>query len=158
MGWSIGFDTNWNRDIGYGVPAICDLPDCNKKIDRGLSYVCGSEPYGGDYGCGLYFCEKHLKTRKPHGSDKDVGLCPRCYKYKSPYKAKPDCREWIMWKLKDKSWAEWRKDNPEEVNKMEKAIDTKTVPTSTGGGNDFSPSIGVTTYIPKKNKIDTKYE
>lgn len=23
MGWSIGFDSNWNRDVGYGVPATC---------------------------------------------------------------------------------------------------------------------------------------
>ena len=26
MGWSIGFDSKWNRDIGYGVPATCDYP------------------------------------------------------------------------------------------------------------------------------------
>ena len=44
MGWSIGFDTRWNRDIGYGVPAYCDHPGCNKEIDRGLSHVCGGEP------------------------------------------------------------------------------------------------------------------
>ena len=50
MGWSIGYDSNWDRDIGYGVPAYCDHPDCNEEIDRGLSYVCGGEPYGGDRG------------------------------------------------------------------------------------------------------------
>jgi len=50
MGWSIGFDSSWNRDIGYGVPAYCDHPKCSKKIDRGLSYVCGGEPYGGGGG------------------------------------------------------------------------------------------------------------
>ncbi|HEV7521417.1 MAG TPA: hypothetical protein VGP89_09990, partial [Candidatus Angelobacter sp.] len=60
MGWSLGFDSNWQRDIGYGVPAYCDHPKCNKKIDRGLSYVCGGEPYGGELGCGLYFCSEHL--------------------------------------------------------------------------------------------------
>src|SRR4051812_7048849 len=26
MGWSIGYDSNWQRDIGYGVPAFCDHP------------------------------------------------------------------------------------------------------------------------------------
>ena len=56
MSWSIGFDSNWNRDIGYGVPAYCDNPKCNKEIDRGLSYVCGGEAFGGEKGCGLYFC------------------------------------------------------------------------------------------------------
>ena len=28
MGWSIGYDEKWQRDIGYGVPAICDYPGC----------------------------------------------------------------------------------------------------------------------------------
>lgn len=55
MGWSIGFDSNWGQDIGYGVPSTCDHPDCDAEINRGLSYVCGGEPYGGDEGCGLYF-------------------------------------------------------------------------------------------------------
>ena len=47
MGWSLGYDRNWKRDVGYGVPAICDDPECTEEIDRGLSYVCGGEPYGG---------------------------------------------------------------------------------------------------------------
>ncbi len=45
MGWSLGHDNRWGkfgRDIGYGVPAICDHPGCNAEIDRGLSYVCGN--------------------------------------------------------------------------------------------------------------------
>ena len=103
MGWSIGYDNNWKRDIGYGVPAICDFPKCGKKIDRGLSYVCGSEPYGGDYGCGLYFCEEHFNYKKPHGADRNIQLCPRCYRYREPYKPTPDIKEWIEWKLKAKS-------------------------------------------------------
>lgn len=37
MGWSIGFDTRWKRDIGYGVPAECDHPTCGAQIDRGLA-------------------------------------------------------------------------------------------------------------------------
>ena len=44
MGWAVGFDNNWNRDIGYGVPAICDFPGCGEEIDRGLGYVCGGGP------------------------------------------------------------------------------------------------------------------
>lgn len=119
MGWSIGFDSNWNRDIGYGVPAECDLPTCHEQIDRGLSFVCGSEPYGGEKGCGLYFCEKHFQYRKPHFYDMTVQLCPRCYAYRPPYKPKPDVAEWIKHKLTDKSWKQWRKENPEAVKAMQ---------------------------------------
>ena len=100
MGWALGFDSNWNRDIGYGVPAYCDHPDCNAKIDRGLSYVCGGEPYGGDDGCGLYFCGKHL-----HGVP---GFCERCSKNLEPFNAKPDHPDWVHHKATDSSWAEWR--------------------------------------------------
>ena len=64
MGWSVGYDSKWERDIGYGVPAICDHPGCNKEIDRGLGYVCGGEPYGGEHGCGLFFCGEHLLMTK----------------------------------------------------------------------------------------------
>lgn len=119
MGWSLGFDTKWNRDIGYGVPAICDFPDCNKKINRGLSYVCGSEPYGGDYGCGLYFCSKHLSYwRKPHGSDRAVQQCTRCGNYRPPFEAKKDHKEWIRFKLEDKSWKQWREENDDKISDM----------------------------------------
>lgn len=54
MGWSIGYDKKWKRDVGYGVPTTCDHHDCNEEIDRGLSYVCGGDIYGGERGCGLY--------------------------------------------------------------------------------------------------------
>lgn len=93
MGWSVGYDTKWNRDIGYGVPAFCDEPGCDTRIDRGLAYVCcDGEPYGGDDGCGLYFCGKHLKVTCDHEG----------------YKPKPDHPEWIHHKMTDESWAEWR--------------------------------------------------
>ena len=112
MGWSLGWDTNWERHIGYGVPAICDLPKCDKEIDRGLAFVCGSEPYGGDHGCGLYFCPEHFDYRKPHGADRYIQLCPRCMRYRAPYKPKPDAEEWTTHKRTHESWAEWRKQNP----------------------------------------------
>jgi hypothetical protein len=109
MGWSIGFDEKWNRDIGYGVPAYCDAPGCTTQIDRGLTYVCGGEPYGGDRGCGLYFCEKH----------REFQLCARCTSYKPPYKRiKPDHPDWIQHKLTDPSWEEWRKENSQEVRRL----------------------------------------
>lgn len=119
MGWSIGFDDKWNRDIGYGVPATCDHPDCNKEIDRGLRYVCGGEPYGGDKGCGLYFCHDHLYA---NGFDPDPQMCGRCCDGEEPFDAKPDVAEWINWKLTDDSWEQWRQDNPEEVEKLSGTI------------------------------------
>lgn len=111
MSWSIGYDSNWQRDIGYGVPAICDHPGCGAAIDRGLSYVCGGEPYGGDRGCGLYFCSAHLKLH-----ERLPQLCARCSpRVRKPFKPTLDTPEWINWKLTDESWAEWREENPEWV-------------------------------------------
>lgn len=105
MGWSIGFDSQWQRDIGYGVPAYCDYPRCNEKIDRGLDYVCcGAEPYGGD-GCGLYFCEKHHQ----HWLRQEGGACYRCANYKPPFTPKPEHPEWLQFKATDPSWATWRR-------------------------------------------------
>jgi hypothetical protein len=121
MGWSIGYDSKWDRDIGYGVPAICDFPGCENEIDRGLSYVCGSDPYGGDRGCGLYFCEEH----REYHPRLEIDLCPRCGKRLSPYKPKPDVKEWIQFKLEDESWEEWRQENPEKVKEMKEQIKGK---------------------------------
>lgn len=110
MGWSIGFDSTWQRDIGYGVPAYCDHPDCNKEIDRGLAYVCGGEPYGGDAGCGLYFCESHHLNYRDVDDDIDEAhsLCERCAKGLEPFEPKPEHPEWLDFKETDESWAEWR--------------------------------------------------
>lgn len=119
MGWSIGTGA-YGRDIGYGVPAECDKPDCHERIDRGLSYCCGG--YLSDYGCGLYFCGTHLTYRKPRGSDGYVELCPRCYRYRSPYEPKEDIEEWQHWKLVDDSWEKWREDKPDKVKRMEKVV------------------------------------
>lgn len=113
MGWSIGFDTRWQRDIGYGVPAECDQPGCTERIHRGLAYVCGGEPYGGDHGCGLYFCDSHLCY--VIGEDKPQ-RCARCAVGAEPFTPTPDVPEWLEWKLTDHSWAKWRDDNPEQVH------------------------------------------
>ena len=100
MGWSVGFDSRWNRDIGYGVPAYCDHPGCGEVIDRGLAYVCCDEqPYGGDNGCGLYFCRKHRGWECKHD-----GLQPT-----------PDHPDWIAHKLAHESWQRWRDQNPQWV-------------------------------------------
>lgn len=114
MGWSLGYDENWERDIGYGVPAFCDHAGCTEEIDRGLAYVCGEDPYGGERGCGLYFCGSHLywHERLPH-------LCEKC----SPprlklFKPTPEHPIWVKHKLTDPSWEEWRKVNPKEVEAL----------------------------------------
>lgn len=112
MGWSCGYDTTWKRDIGYGVPALCDQPNCNAEIDRGLSYVCGGRPYGGEYGCGLYFCCNHLWMIDRTLDDSEpavIQLCEPCSDCATPFEAKPDVQEWVDFKLTDESWAEWRK-------------------------------------------------
>lgn len=104
MGWSIGFDDHWQRWIGYGVPAWCDHPGCYEHIDRGLSYVCGGEPYGGEEGCGLYFCAKHLCF----ADEKEHQVCERCSKGRKPFIPSLDSDEWIEHQMTDESWADWR--------------------------------------------------
>lgn len=123
MGWSIGYDTHWNRDIGYGVPATCDYPGCGKHIDRGLDFVCGDEPYGGDDGCGLYFCEAH----RMHERKGRFGFCTRCANYRPSFKPTPDVPEWITHKLTDESWANWRAAFPEEVESLRAALEANAV-------------------------------
>lgn len=108
MGWCIG---EYNgREIGYGVPAECDQPGCREKIDRGLGYVCGGEPYGGEAGCGLFFCEQHRRHWR-----KDKPVCSRCANYRSAYSPKPDTDEWIKHKLTDPTWQRWCQENPDWV-------------------------------------------
>ena len=101
MGWSIGYDSNWNRDIGYGVPSVCDHPGCQEEIHRGLAYVCGGEPRGGDEGCGLFFCYDHLY----HDALGVVSAqrCIACCKGEEAFSPKPDTKEWIEYKLNDES-------------------------------------------------------
>lgn len=135
MGWAIGYDSHWDRDVGYGVPALCDHPDCKTKIDRGLGYVCGGEPYGGEKGCGLYFCDKH------GGGE----LCERCAKRRKPFAAKPDVPRWMRHKLTHASWARWRKENPTDVAALRASLSPNGTParsvavgqrsSDTSGGN-----------------------
>jgi hypothetical protein len=120
MGYSIGYDENWNRDIGYGVPAVCDHPDCAEEIDRGLSYVCGEEPFGGGVGCGLYFCEGHrISKHFDEGDDPDCAMvCARCADGDEPFAPKPDVPRWAQWKLTHASWATWRAENAGAVEAL----------------------------------------
>lgn len=116
MSWAVGFDKHWQRDIGYGVPAWCDHPGCYEEIDRGLAYVCGGDPYGGEHGCGLYFCYKHLYFSEHLCSN----LCERCFdKKRRPFRPSADKDEWIEHKMTDPSWAEWRAEQRVESTEKE---------------------------------------
>lgn len=85
-----GYDSTWKRDIGYGVPAMCDHPGCGKRINRGLGYVCANDvPYGGD-GCGLFFCDEH----KYPSDTKDGRFCQRCCEGGDPFTPTPDVLKW----------------------------------------------------------------
>lgn len=129
MGWSIGWDSNTQRWIGYGVPAYCDHPECDEEIDRGLSYVCGGQPYGGDKGCGLYFCEKHRHWNQDFDSeisDDDLAhVCERCLDPEAKnFKPKPEHPIWINHLLTDESWEQWRNENADEVDTLRTALST----------------------------------
>lgn len=119
---------------GYGVPAICEHPDCNEEIDRGISYACGGEPFS-EHGCDRYFCGKHKnyeywdnKNERwcRHKNDCDcemVEVCERCAKNKPQFPYKLEHPTWVKHLLKDKSWAEWRKENPQEVKELKSKLD-----------------------------------
>jgi len=109
---------------GYGVPAICEHPDCNEKIDRGMGCACGGEPYS-EYGCDRYFCGKHLESHcfnTGFGERVCIQVCERCAKRRSPFPYKPETKEWIKHLLNDKSWDIWRKENKEEVKKVSMSL------------------------------------
>lgn len=78
MGWAHCGTDDRGRPIGYAVAARCDARFCFRRIDRGLSYVCG-KMHGGENGCGGYFCSRHLT----YGDDelepkKAVQMCHGC--------------------------------------------------------------------------------
>lgn len=131
MSWAIGYDAWNNRDIGYGVPAVCDHPDCSVEIDRGLSYVCGGSHYGGENGCGLYFCGDHLAYKLEDGSlpkaKPMIPLCDRCLNGAQHFDPKPDTLKWIGWKLSDTSWQQWRDENPGAVAELGARIAVSSV-------------------------------
>jgi len=121
---------------GYGVPAICEHPDCKSEIDRGVSFACGGEPFS-EHGCDRYFCDKHLnyeywnyKTGNwcRHKNDCEcemVKVCERCRKNKESFPYKPETKEWMKFQLKDPSWKEWREEMPDTVEEYKKILNKK---------------------------------
>lgn len=119
MGYAVYFDATHKRFAGYGVPAKCDHPDCDADIDRGLSYVCGSAPFG-DNGCGLYFCHEHLSYLICSDDSIDgTQNCDRCIEDEQPFEPKPDVPIWVNHMLTDPTWAPWRAENPDDVKSLE---------------------------------------
>lgn len=98
------------RWAGYGVPAVCDQPDCEAEIDRGLSYRCGDDS---DQGCGLSFCSSHLYI-----GGGEPQMCERCCDEEPPFTPKPDTSEWEAHMLTDESWQQWRDENAEVTASM----------------------------------------
>lgn len=96
-------DRGVERWAGYGVPAVCDMPGCEVKIDRGMGYRCEDQ----EEGCGLQFCNEHL-DHLTHGDN----ITP-----------KPDTAEWVEWMLTDESWGQWRAENPERVATLAAALE-----------------------------------
>jgi hypothetical protein len=119
-----------NRWGGYGVPCVCEFPTCKKRIDRGISYACGGEPFS-ELGCDRYFCEKHRQYTyfDPEQDDgickheddcecETAEVCERCAKNEQPFPYKPEVKSWVRHLLKHESWAEWRKKNPQKVKEL----------------------------------------
>lgn len=110
MSWAVGYDDNRKRDIGYGVPSICEHPGCDAQIDRGMGYACGGCHYEGEGCCALYFCGSHLHYPRWLGEM----VCERCADGEPPFEPKPDTEEWINHKATDPSWEQWRKEQAEK--------------------------------------------
>jgi len=75
-GADCGLDSQ-GRPIGYAFEAVCDEPECEQVIDRGLAYACGGMHGETQYGCEKYFCVKHLDmVGLPDDEYKE--FCPSC--------------------------------------------------------------------------------
>lgn len=78
MSWADCGNDSEGRPIGYAFEAECDLPDCDKIIDHGLAYACGSMHGQNEFDCEKYFCEDHLLVvETPIGEC--ISICPACY-------------------------------------------------------------------------------
>lgn len=79
MGYSYCGTDSRGRDVGYGIPATCDHPGCDARIDRGMAHACGGGHGSGEWDCDQYFCSDHLvynTTPPPHRTF--MVVCPAC--------------------------------------------------------------------------------
>lgn len=79
MGWGNCGTDSQGRPIGYYHAATCDYPGCDKKIDRGLDYVCGDMHGADEYSCERYFCEEHHNRTVVTRDDRHLAVCDECY-------------------------------------------------------------------------------
>ena len=141
MGWSMGHCGEHKRDIGYGVPAPCDHPECNEIIDRGLAYRC-CENIHHDASCKGYFCEEHrqnyvyqdeladmspeelkvlgIDSNEEVAQDDDGIIC--CRHTIQPHK---EAVVWLEHILNDESWEVWRTKHPERIERFKKLLAEK---------------------------------
>lgn len=77
MGWANCGEDDLGRPIGYAFAATCDAPECATEIHRGLSFVCGGMHGGDGFGCGRYFCSKHLTLADVKGH-RCISVCEPC--------------------------------------------------------------------------------
>lgn len=117
------------------MTATCEHPGCNEKIDRGMSFACGGEPFS-EYGCDRYFCPAHLfytqfnKEGEVCSREDDcqcvtVAVCKKCHEGKGDlFDYKPEHPEWVYHLLNHHSWERWRKENPDAVAELQKLPST----------------------------------
>lgn len=115
MGWFIGWDSDYLRWKGYGVPAYCEQPACKRVVDRGIGFLCQR--------CEMTFCGDH----------KAAGFCERCIDVEEaesdaqemqgkegaqPFPLKPEHPHWLSHLRRDRTWAKWRAD-PQNMSQLE---------------------------------------
>lgn len=142
MSWVIGFSENQNRDVGYGILAICDHPECTAEIDRGLAYIC-CEDINHNACCGAFYCAEHrenyvygdeiddMEDEELEALNIDVesqevfdavenGDIVRCRH--EPIQPNKENAAWLEHVLKDESWSQWREENPAKVTAYQEAL------------------------------------
>jgi hypothetical protein len=78
MGWANCGEDSKGRPIGYAHSAICDHPECDKAIDRGLSYACGGMHGDDCTWCENYFCGGHLVYCERADQTHGAMVCQAC--------------------------------------------------------------------------------
>ncbi len=131
------------RDQGYGIPAICDHPDCFEEIDRGIGYACGGDPMEN---CGLFFCSTHRShdvDPEAEWADEnrhDFGVCERCAKGEPAFTPSADTEFWRAWKMNHVTWAKWRSENAAFVEENSHLVGHKKVMSEIAGEEDRNVS------------------
>ena len=102
---------DWSADrwAGSRVPALCDWPTCEAEINRGREHRCVD--HGGEDGCELFFCSRHLVQSTVH----DL------------IRPKPDHGRWELMILTDDTLEPWRQEHPAEVEQARRRYELTTL-------------------------------